>query len=159
MVRKRGHGKAVDIYLVGVVLYELLTGLPPFYDDDKDILFNKILNQTLTFPPEVKLSIECKDILMKLLDKDPSRRISHFDGKGISGIRKHKFFREIDWMKVQKRELEQPRAYLSDMAMGIIQKQPYMLRDHPKTQGEKCVKGDDGYVEGWELIMNTGVNI
>ena len=106
MVKKRGHGKAVDMYLVGVVLYELLTGLPPFYDDDKDILFNKILNHTLTFPSELQLSSDCKDLLFKLLEKDPVRRLSNFSGKGIAAIRKHKFFKDIDWTKIENRELE-----------------------------------------------------
>ena len=36
MVRKKGHGKSMDWYLLGVLLYELIIGMPPFYDDDKD---------------------------------------------------------------------------------------------------------------------------
>lgn len=39
MIKKKGHGKTVDWYLLGVVMYEMLTGLPPYYVDDKDELF------------------------------------------------------------------------------------------------------------------------
>jgi len=47
MLRKRGHGKSIDWYLMGVLLYEMLTGVTPYFSTDKDKLFDNILNGKL----------------------------------------------------------------------------------------------------------------
>lgn len=60
MVRKTGHGKTVDWYLLGVILYEMLTGMPPYYDEDKNELFNNILTKQPNFDDTIpNISGEC----------------------------------------------------------------------------------------------------
>jgi serine/threonine protein kinase len=53
MLKRTGHGKAVDWYLLGVVLYELLVGLPPYYADSKEELFENIEKAPLAIPSYV----------------------------------------------------------------------------------------------------------
>ena len=50
MLKRCGHGKAVDWYLLGVVMFELLTGMPPYYANDRDELFYNIENGKLKIP-------------------------------------------------------------------------------------------------------------
>jgi len=61
MVRKQGHGKSVDWYLLGVLIFEFLEGIPPYYDHDKDTLFSNILNNEIEVPEDV--SFEAKDLI------------------------------------------------------------------------------------------------
>jgi Protein kinase domain len=58
-----GHGytKTVDWWTLGVLLYEMLTGLPPFYDENTNEMYRKILQDELRFPDEVSES--ARDLL------------------------------------------------------------------------------------------------
>ena len=67
MLKKSGHGKAVDWYLLGVIIFEMITGLPPFYADDKEQLFENIVTDELNLSElKQKASKECIDLIVKV---------------------------------------------------------------------------------------------
>jgi len=90
-----GHSFEVDWWALGCVLYEFLTGLPPFNGDTVDEIFQKILARDITWPelPE-EMSPQAKDLIDKLLQTQPEQRLGH---KGISKFKMHPFFKNIDW--------------------------------------------------------------
>ena len=65
MLKREGHGKSLDWYLLGVFMYEMLFGIPPFYDHDRDVLFENILSQDLNFVHQ-NISSQAKDLLSKV---------------------------------------------------------------------------------------------
>ncbi|EFQ99935.1 AGC/AKT protein kinase [Nannizzia gypsea CBS 118893] len=100
-----GHGytKAVDWWTLGVLLYEMLTGLPPFYDEDTNEMYRKILHDPLTFPGPEIVPGAARDLLSRLLDRDPHRRLG---ANGAGEIKGHHFFANIDWRKLLQRKYE-----------------------------------------------------
>ncbi len=92
-----GHNKAADWWTVGVLLYELSVGRPPFYSKDVDKMYQKILKAPLNFPPNV--SKEFKDLASKLLARNASFRL----GAGLGDVRevfKHPYFFSLDLSKL-----------------------------------------------------------
>eukprot|EP01097_Dermamoeba_algensis_P006920 TRINITY_DN4321_c0_g1_i1.p1 TRINITY_DN4321_c0_g1~~TRINITY_DN4321_c0_g1_i1.p1 ORF type:complete len:463 (-),score=87.38 TRINITY_DN4321_c0_g1_i1:111-1499(-) len=96
-----GYGKAVDWWSLGTLMYEMLTGLPPFYDQDVQAMYAKIMKHKLAFPD--KISPDARSLLEGLLERDPDKRLS--DG---ATIKSHPFFRNIDWNKLVAKELTPP---------------------------------------------------
>jgi len=63
MLERGGHNFSVDYYCIGALLYELVTGLPPYYSKDQNELFRNILNNDLQFPERFTLSSDIKSLL------------------------------------------------------------------------------------------------
>ncbi|EGR31064.1 protein kinase domain protein [Ichthyophthirius multifiliis] len=95
MLTKNGHTLSLDWYLLGVLMYELLTGMPPFYHDEKAQLFENIKSGSLKFPKYV--SADAKDLIQKLMIKDPMKRLG---SKGSQEVKNHHFFSDVNWTDV-----------------------------------------------------------
>lgn len=101
---RRGHGTAVDWWSLGMLLYEMLTGLPPWYTRDRKKLYSRLRSAPLEFPPYV--SSCARDILSGLLTRDPTTRLgAQGDAKEIM---QHPFFAEVDWPLLRARRVQPP---------------------------------------------------
>ena len=86
-----------------MLLYEMLTGLPPYYDENTNEMYRKILSEPLHFPGPEIVPLPAKDLLMQLLDRRPEQRLG---AKGPSEIKAHPFFNAIDWRKLLQRRYD-----------------------------------------------------
>ncbi|EPS65446.1 hypothetical protein M569_09330, partial [Genlisea aurea] len=89
------HGYAADWWSVGVILFEFLTGIPPFNADNPENIFDNILNRKIPWPSvPSEMSPEAKDLIDRLLSLDPNHRIGT---KGATEVKGHPFFSGVDW--------------------------------------------------------------
>ena len=82
---------------MGALLYELLTGLPPYYSRDPNEIYEAVLSEELTFPPDVPLTSECKSLLKGLLCKEPKQRLGSIHG--VKEILAHPWFGKNQYKK------------------------------------------------------------
>lgn len=101
MVKKVGHNRMIDWYLLGVFLYECLTGVTPYYANNKEELFNLILKGPLKLPSK-SISQEAKDIIVALLNRNPEKRLGY--ERDAEEIKEHPFFADINWNDLYNRK-------------------------------------------------------
>lgn len=99
VLKGKGYGKAVDWWSFGSLLYEMLTGLPPFYSQDVQEMYRKIMTEKLKFPPT--MNENARGLLEGLLQRDIGERLTD-----ASKIKQHPFFTGINWEKLYKKEIK-----------------------------------------------------
>ena len=112
VITLEGHDKNVDWWSFGILLFEMLCGLPPFYVENLDKMYDMIKNSQVKFPKRIKLSDEAKDVILKLLEKNPKKRLGSQDG--IEEIKKHPFFASLDFNLIEQKKL--PAPFIPDLA-------------------------------------------
>jgi serine/threonine protein kinase len=100
MLRRKGHDKSVDWYLLGVLLYEMLTGIPPYYSINREQLFYNIQRGKLHMPRYV--SEPAKNLISKLLHRDPKKRLGY--ARDSDELKEHIFFQDINWHGILRKE-------------------------------------------------------
>lgn len=106
VIQRNEYGMAVDWWSLGALGFDLLTGSPPFTGNNNAKIQEKILKQKLVLP--YYLGPDAKDLLTRLLRKEPKKRLGSNMPKDLQTIKSHRFFRKINWKRLEARELEPP---------------------------------------------------
>ncbi|XP_011308947.1 ribosomal protein S6 kinase beta-1 [Fopius arisanus] len=105
ILTRSGHGKAVDWWSLGALMYDMLTGMPPFTADDRKKTIEKILKGKLALPQY--LTPDARDLIRKLLKRQVAQRLGS-GPEDAKQIMSHNFFKHINWQDVISRKLEPP---------------------------------------------------
>ena len=106
IITGEGHNRMADWWSYGTLVYEMLFGIPPFFNENVEMMYELITNKELRFPKKFNVSDEAKDLLRKLLVKKQTERFG-ING-GFEEIKKHPFFKGIDFKALEEKKIEAP---------------------------------------------------
>ncbi|KAL6823274.1 kinase-like protein [Trichoderma camerunense] len=117
----QNDNRMADWWTLGIFLYEMLTGLPLFYDEDPEKIADRILNQTIEVPESLPRTTQ--DIITGLLCRNPKQRLGAKGG--VFEIKAHPFFEGIEWHTLIQRKYQpsfKPDYYSSHLEHhGVVE--------------------------------------
>jgi len=101
----KGHGKPVDWWCLGILIYEMLAGIDPFSDEDPMAIYQKILKGKVKYPRHFDKN--AKSLTKHLLNIDLTKRYGNMKN-GPDDVKNHRWFTGMDWEKLVERILDSP---------------------------------------------------
>ncbi|BGP58686.1 Cytochrome c oxidase subunit 1 [Rhodotorula sphaerocarpa] len=105
IITATGHGAAADWWALGVLLFELLAGYPPFFADSPLEIYEKILQGKFAVPAHI--DPVAKDLIRRLLTADLTQRLGNLKN-GARDVMNHPWFEGVDWAAVERKEIRAP---------------------------------------------------
>ena len=103
-IKSNDNNPQSDWWSYGIIIYELLFGIPPFYNDNDNEIKELILKSELKFPKVSNVSKGAKELIKKLLNKNPESRLGY--SKGFDDIKKMDFFKGINFNDLINKKIE-----------------------------------------------------
>jgi cGMP-dependent protein kinase len=107
IILNKGHDRAVDFWSLGILMYELLAGTPPFTASDPMKVYNIILRGFDQIEPPRHINRTAVTLMKRFCRENPSERIG-YQKDGINDIKKHRWFQGFDWEGLESRSLTPP---------------------------------------------------
>ena len=155
MINYQGHTVMTDWWSLGILIYEMLYGFTPFFNLDKDRMYDLIINGSISFPEyytnnenneeenqiEYNISEEAKSLINKLLEKDPGKRLGR---EGLEEIKKEPFFYGIYFDEINKKRYKAlfiPDINEKDLTNNF--EEEYLNLDIAESPVENWLKNDE----------------
>ena len=150
VIRQKGYGQEIDWWSLGVIMFEMMIGYPPFFSESSTETCKKILDwkNTLNIRPEANISKEAEDILRKLIS-DPETRLGT---NGADEIKIHPFFKGIDWNHIKETLIppfipELKNNYDTKYFDEFEEDEPFYPINNDNSKGKKYQKKDMCFVD------------